>query len=94
MHWDGVRAPRDGARNAREAAHTPLVDATCTMLCEMEVPAESEVAKRVEQIMEVARQVPEYIIEDMEEASQHRPQDGELVGLIRQDGQDTMEEVV
>ena len=59
-----------------------------------EVPPDNLVAKRVAQMMEVAAQVPEYVIEDMEDTADHRPEDGELVGLIRRDGQDTMEDVV
>ena len=48
----------------------------------------------MDQMMEVAAQVPEYVIEDMEDTADHKPADGELVGLIRRDGQDTMEDVV
>ena len=59
-----------------------------------EVPPDSLVAKRVDQMMEVAAQVPEYVIEDMEDTADHQPEDGELVGLIWRDGQDTMEDVV
>ena len=50
------------------------------------IPPDDLVAKRVDQMMEVAAQVPEYVIEDMEDTADHKPADGELVGLIRRDG--------
>ena len=56
-------------------------------------PSEDEVQSRVEQMMAVVEQIPEHILEDMSETTQHTPRNGELVGLIREDAQDTMEGV-